>query len=238
MNKKIYLHETIQITLDNRANYFKHMTVDWAPTMKDRKQKMIGIFGTFSSTGNWPEVINLWEYDGWSGIAASFDFETANVEAMRDPFFAEWSRKAYTLRHQGFDRILIPADFSPTIDDLIAIGRIGHRLYYHERVSVRPGQAKAYLSLLEEDWLPVANELGMELVGAYRTSGRHDSEVVVIWAVRDWATYATIEEAYDSDDRVARWRHKTDGLALDWRREVLCAAPLAPCFTGKHLADF
>ena len=44
MNKKIYLHETIQITLDNRANYFKHMTVDWAPTMKDRKQKMVGIF--------------------------------------------------------------------------------------------------------------------------------------------------------------------------------------------------
>ena len=59
----------------------------------------------------------------------------------------------------------------------------------------------------------------------------------MIWAVREWATWASIEEAYDSLDLVAEWQRKTDGLALDWRREVLCAAPLAPCFTGKHLAE-
>ena len=36
MNRKIYLHEIVKINRDNRANYFEHMTVGWAPAMKER----------------------------------------------------------------------------------------------------------------------------------------------------------------------------------------------------------
>src|SRR5215212_9347310 len=132
MNQKIYLHEIVKILGDNRANYFNQMTREWAPAMKERKQKLFGIFSLFTSSGPWPYVINIWEYDGWEGIGASFDFETANVQTLRDPFFAEWSKKSYTMRQEGFDRLLIPAEYSPTIDELFAKRSIGHRLYTHE----------------------------------------------------------------------------------------------------------
>jgi hypothetical protein len=237
MNRKIYLHEIIKITKDNRANYFEHMTVNWAPAMKERKQKLVGIFSLFTSSGDWPYVINLWEYDGWAGIAGSFDFETANVKTLRDPFFAEWSKTAYEYRQEGQDRIVIAAEYSPTIDELIATGNIGHKLYYHERISIQPGRARDYLALLQKDWLPQANELGMQLIGAYRTSGRKDSEAIVIWALKDWAGYARLEEAFDSSPVVKAWEKKTQDMVVDWRREVLIAAPYAPIRTGKHLAE-
>jgi len=237
MTRKIYLHEIVKIYKDNRANYFEHMTVKWAPAMKERNQKLFGNFNIFTSLSKWPYVLNMWEYDGWKGIAGAFDFETGNPETFRDPFFAEWSKTAYNYRREGDDRVLIPAAYAPTIDELIASGNIGHKLYYHEMVDLKPGTAKAYLELVEKEWLPQAKALGMGLIGAYRTSGRKDSEAILIWSLRDWAQWGSLEEAHDSSEAIAAWNKRTDGMVVNWRREVLMAAPHAPIRTGKHLAD-
>jgi len=59
-------------------------------------------------------------------------------------------------------------------------------VYYHEIIQVVPGQAPTYLALLREHWLPVAERLGLQLVGAFRTAMVNDSEVICIWAIQTW----------------------------------------------------
>ena len=70
MNEKIYLHEIIDIILQGRPKYFHHMTAGWGPTGRaERGMQCVGVWGTLGSTARWPEVINLWEFDGWDAIA-------------------------------------------------------------------------------------------------------------------------------------------------------------------------
>lgn len=232
-NNHIYLHEFIDIIGHNRANYFEHMTAGWREAAKERSQKTFGIWGTFGSTRRWPEVVNLWEYRDWDHLADTFDHETSKPN-MQDPTLATWWMKAQTMRRSGTDRLLLPTDYSPNIDQTIARGIIGYRVFYHEMIKVTPGQAKSYLSMLEQEWLPVAEQMGLNMVGAYRTAMRNDSEVFLIWAIKDWKTWAAIEKEYDGSARVSQWRHRTQGLALDWENFLMCSAPLSPTQTGKQ----
>lgn len=237
MNGRIYLHEIVDITLHNREKYFEHAAAGWIPCMKERRQKLVGMWGTVGCTGNWPEVINLWEWESWETFADNLGFETLHP-GMQDPFMKTWWAEAQKLRHHGYDRILIPAEYCPTIDDLIRIGRIGHLVYLHERIAIAPGKAQHYLDLMRREWLPVASDLGMELIGAWRTSARNDSEAVAIWGLKDWAAWAKIERGHAAGAPHAAWRTRTEGLALDWIREAMCPGPHAPVKTGRHLVEF
>src|SRR3954447_10931107 len=65
-NEKIYIHEFIDIRGHNRAKYMHHMTANWCPVgRKERHMLCFGVWATVGSTGSWPEVVNLWELDGW-----------------------------------------------------------------------------------------------------------------------------------------------------------------------------
>jgi hypothetical protein len=83
--------------------------------------------------------------------------------------------------------------------------------------------------------MPIAGRIGLQLVGAYRTAMVNDSEVVVIWAIESWERWAEIEAAYDDDASVARWRRRTEGVALDWRAKLLVDSELNPLKTGRIL---
>jgi hypothetical protein len=97
------------------------------------------------------------------------------------------------------------------------------------------GQAKTYLSMVEHDWLPVAKDLGMTCVGAYRTAMRNDDEVFLIWAIKEWKTWADIEVAYEEPSaKVASWRARTQSIALSWENFLMCSAPLSPTQTGRQ----
>ncbi len=96
-----------------------------------------GVWGTVGSTGRWPEVVNLWELDGWDGLAANFEHELA-APSLQDPSLAEWWAVAAELRRGGFDRIVVPEPWSPTIEELTAAGVKG-AVYAHELVTVPVG---------------------------------------------------------------------------------------------------
>ena len=69
MNDKVYIHEFIDIIGHNRARYMHHMTANWCPVAREeRNQLCFGVWGTVGSTGRWPEVVNMWELDGWDGL--------------------------------------------------------------------------------------------------------------------------------------------------------------------------
>ncbi len=234
MNTNVYIHEYIDIILQGRPQYFEHMTTGWSRGMAERSMKCFGVWGTFGSTAAWPEVINMWELPGWEGMARNFKIET-NHPSMQNPELKKWWDEAQKLRSGGYDRLMVPAPYSPTAAQMAANKRIvGSRVFYHERIDTVPGMARTYLSMLEQEWIPVARELGMELTGAFRTALRNDSECVVIWAIREWEDWADIQIANETSEKVAAWRRKTDGIAIDWMSHCMTSAPASPTHTGKQ----
>jgi hypothetical protein len=233
-NTKVYIHELIDIVGQNRAKYMHHMTANWGPIGRtERDMLCVGVWGTVGSTERWPETVNLWELEGWQGLAANFRHEFAGPK-LQDPSLEQWWAEAANYRSGGYDRILVPAQYTPTLEEAIERGIRGE-VYTHETVRVVPGQAKAYLAMLEQEWMPIASRLGLQLVGAYRTAMVNDSEVIVICAVDTWERWADIEAAIDDDVSIGRWRRRIEGVAIDWRAKLLVDSELNPLRTGQIL---
>ena len=123
MNTKIYIHEFIDIIGHNRAKYMHHMTANWVPVgLAERNMKCFGVWATVGSTGRWPEVVNMWELDGWDGLAANFAHELKGA-GMQDPALTEWWAAAAQLRRGGVDRIAVPTSWSKWADHRSQTGR-------------------------------------------------------------------------------------------------------------------
>jgi len=245
MNDKVYIHELIEIIGHNRARYMHHMTANWCPVARaERNQLCFGVWGTVGSTGSWPEVVNLWELDGWDGLAANFEHELSHG-SLQDPSLAEWWAAAAALRRGGVDRILVPEPWTEPIEGLTAAGVRGD-LYAHELVTVPPGGAPAYLRALHDEALAAYKALGLEAVGAFRVAMVDDTEAVLIWAVPDWATWAVFEQAWlaapergrstigDEAAALRGWRATSRALGATWRRTLLVDAPLSPLRIGRQ----
>jgi hypothetical protein len=232
VNSKVYIHEFVDIIGHNRARYMQHMTANWGPIgRQERNMLCFGVWGTVGSTGRWPEVVNLWELDGWDGLAANFAHEFS-AASLQDDSLAKWWAVAAEMRRGGHDRILVPEHWSPTIEELTDAGVKGE-VYAHELVTVPVGTAKDFLFALREIGVPAVEALGLRAIGAFRVAMTNDSEAVVLWAIPDWETWARFEEAWD-DGALGAWRSHLVGHGADVRRTLLCDAPLSPLRIGRQ----
>lgn len=233
MNDKVYIHEYIDIIGHNRANYMHHMTANWSPLAREvRQQLCYGVWGTVGTTRRWPEVVNMWEEQGFEGLAASFRHELGHP-TLQDPDLAKWWARAAQFRRSGIDRVLVPAPWTDTIEQLCAKGIRGET-YAMEQVAVRPGTAWDHLELVRQEGQPVLERFGWVLVGAWVTAMRNDSETFLLWAIPRWEQWAHYEQAQRTDLRVRAWRDRLTTLAVDWERFLLVDAPLCPFRTGRQ----
>jgi hypothetical protein len=232
VNDNIYIHEFIDIIGHNRAAYMHHMTANWSPIgQEERDQQCFGVWGTIGSTGRWPEVVNIWEESGFTGLARGLAHETSRP-SLQDPKLAKWWSEAAAFRHGGTDRILVPAPWSPTIAELVAAGTRG-AVYAHETITTVPGGARGYLDLIDDRGRAAYAQVGLDLVGAFRTAMRDDDECIVIWAIPDWETWAAFETTVDAggiDDWITVRREASTGFA----RILMADAPLAPLRIGRQ----
>jgi len=229
----VYIHEFIDIIGHNRARYMHHMTANWCPVARvERNQLCLGVWATLGSTGRWPEVVNMWELDGWDGLAANFAHETGGGKDQ-DPALAEWWATAASLRRGGVDRIVVPEPWTRPVTQLIEDGVRGE-LYAHELVTVPVGTVGDYLDALGREGRPAVEAVGLEAVGAYRVAMVNDSEAVVIWAIPDWAIWTRFEQAWSPGGALDAWRKTTLGLGADWRRTLLVDSPLSPLRIGRQ----
>ena len=231
----IYIHELIDIVGHNRAKYQHHMTANWVPVARqERNQRCYGVWSTIGSTGAWPQVVNMWELDGWDGLVHNFEVETAGGRDQ-DPSLAEWWAVAASLRRGGFDRILVPDAESRGIEELCTDGVRGE-LYCHEVVSVPAGQAVAFLDAVRAQGEDAYEAEGLELVGAFRTAMRADDECILLWACPSWSTWGAFEQAWDAGGELDGWRKALVDFGATWQRTVLVAAELAPMRIGRQPA--
>jgi hypothetical protein len=232
-NDKVYIHELINIIGTGRARYMHHMTANWCPTARaERNQHCYGVWGTVGSTGRWPEVVNMWELDGWDGLAANFDHELSHA-GLQDPSLAEWWGVAASLRSGGVDRIVVPAPWAPPIADLLASGA-GGRVYAHEIVSVAPGGADELLDRAAEVGGAAAGELGVGLLGGFRTAMGDDHEAILLWSFPDWPSWTAFEQAWSAGGAMSAWGAELHRLEARWQRTLMIDAPLAPLRTGRQ----
>jgi hypothetical protein len=234
MNQKVYIHELIDVIGHNRARYMHHMTANWCPVgSAERNQRCFGVWATVGSTGAWPQVVNLWELDGWDGLAANFEHELVGRGAQ-DPSLAEWWAVAAELRRGGFDRIVVPETWSPTIEELTQSGVRG-AVYAHELVSLPVGRSRGFLDALQVSGRSAVEAFGLRCVGAFRVAMSTDTEAVVIWAAPDLPTWAAFERAWD-DGSLASWRTVLDALEARVHRTLMVDAPLSPMRIGRQPA--
>jgi hypothetical protein len=229
VNDKIYIHEFIDIIGHRRAEYMHHMTANWSPiAQEERHQRCFGVWAVLGSTGRWPEVVNIWEHDGWEGLADSFATEAVGRGAQ-DPSLERWWAKASEFRRGGFDRIIEPAPWTRSIAQLCADGVTG-QCYAHEVIKMRPGTVTEFLQRLPGHVAPLAQRHGWELVGGWRTAMANDDECIVLWAVPTWRAWAAFEQ-----DRECRDWPRSAGAALGPSHRILLVdAPLSPFRTGRQ----
>lgn len=234
VNEKVYTHEFIDIIGTARPRYMHHMTANWSPIAQDeRNQLCFGVWGAVGTTGRWPRVVNMWEEDGFEGLARGLGHELARP-SLQDEKLEKWWNEAANYRHGGLDRIIVPAPWTRTITELCADGVRGVA-YAHETITVDAGGADEFLSAVRDLGVPTMDPFGWQLVGAYKTSMRDDSECIVIWAIESWEHWAEFERAVDRDPRVRAWRDRCWG-GRGFERFLMCDAPLSPMKIGRQPA--
>ncbi len=238
-NDKIYIHEFVDIIGHNRANYMHHMTANWSPiAQEERHQLCYGVWGVVGTTRDWPSVVNMWEEDGFDGMATSFRHEFSGSTTLQDPKLARWWAEASKFRSHGTDRLLVPAPWTRTVEQLCADGVRGET-YAHEQYKTAPGGARGLLDRVAQDGEPLLSEFGWELAGAWETAMVGDSEIFLLWAIPTWEQWAAAEQAERTDSKLGRWRRSFYERTSSVHRFLLADAELSPLRTGRqpHRAD-
>lgn len=233
MNDKVYIHEFINITKHNRARYMQHMTANWSPiAQEERHQLCYGVWGIVGSTSYWPGVLNIWEEDGFAGLATSFRTELGHA-SLQDPKLAAWWAQAADMRSGGVDRLLIPAPWTRTIEQLCADGVRGE-VYAHEQITVAPGRAAEFLDLVRDRGVAYYHQFGWELVGAWRTALGDDSECFLLWSIPTYERWAEFEQAHDAEPAESGWKAELRTWATSLQRILVVDAPLSPLRIGRQ----
>ena len=152
---------------------------------------------------------------------------------MQDPSLADWWAAAEKLRSGGWDRVLVAADFSPSVAELTASGVKGE-LYMHDIYDVNPGESRAFLDMIGEVAVPAYRAHDAQLVGAFRTGLVDDRECIVLWALPDWAAWGRFESAIDEADELRSWREGARRRVRRTHRFLMVDSPLSPLRTGRQ----
>jgi len=238
-NSKLYIHETIRISVRHRKQYLEHFC-RWAPISR-RLYDMhcFGVWATVGSTDVWPEAIVMWELDGLDALARMLSGEFAYLERddapIGDHYQLYWGNAPDgVVDTDGYDRVLAPSPSSLTLGDALE-RRVRGKGYYHEISRVTPPRAPEYLELYESRWRPFLESLGLGWIGSYRTRLRNDSETLALWALPEWDAWVQLERALEGSAEAREWRRLCAPLGLDWEAKLLTPAAQSPLEAGAAI---
>ena len=190
----------------------------------------MGTWKVIGSTNRWPRVVNLWEMDGWQHWAAALERQFLPEKVDRD--LAPWWAKATQWRSGGFDRILEPASYSPTRDQLRA-RQLRAWVCAHTIVQLQPGRRDEYLAAVDGHLRPTLEQRGLTLFGSWAVPMRSD-EAVVIFAAPDFRALCAVYDAAKGDAELAAWEQSVASLRL--AQETMWLVPSVDCFFHPHFA--
>jgi hypothetical protein len=223
---RIYLHEIIRTVPGREEPYMASvLSVSQGPGRRGRddEHRQLGQFRAAETSGPFPLVINIWEHTSASQASA---LERQFGDAQRDRRMEDWWNRNLHLRRGGYDRILLPTDYTPDAAGLARAGVRG-RVFLHEILWLPLGEVGGYLAALGERFLPLAQRYHWQLVGAYRVSMR-PRQALVLFALRGWADLARLLEARERDPELRAWFDHRARLVQELHELVLLPGRLNP----------
>jgi len=196
VNPHIYVHEVMYTVPGREEAYMASvMSIRDDPGRADRQTHgALGQFRSVDTSGSWPGVINIWEED-WDALAD--DLAAQFHAAQRDVALEQWWNRNIHLRTGGYDRVLVPAAYSPTKRELSDRGFTGE-VFVHEIIQLPFDEADHYLDQVEHLLLPGLARHGVELVGAFNVAMRPRQVLTIVGAPK-WADLAALFAAMPTD---------------------------------------
>ena len=231
VNDKVYIHEFIDIIGHNRANYMHHMTANWCPmAQEERNQLCFGVWGIVGSTRGWPEVVNMWEErastasrprSASSSVTRRCRTRSSPSGGPRRRATAVTASTACSCRRRG------PARSAS------CRRRRARRGLRPRAIHVPLGTARDFLEIVAEEAIPVYEEFGWMLFGAFVTSMVNESECFLHWAIPTWESWAENLHAERKDSALQRWRRAPtssarSGTASSWSMPAVADAHRPP----------
>jgi len=183
---RVYIHETMTISIKHRKDYLDHFCRVWAPRSRELYgMTCFGVWATNGSTGPWPEAVVMWEYPSHAAFSAmmsgEFDYLSSPNAPMKGHYEEFWENAAEgVVENTGCDRLMASVPGGYSLQEAIDAGRRGVG-YYHQTIIVRPGAIEDYLARYDAEWRPVAEDHGLVFIGAYRTMLGNDNEGIALW---------------------------------------------------------
>jgi hypothetical protein len=224
----LYLHEIIDIVGTGQEAYLDTVGERAAHSEKDGISRLVGTWKVIGSTNRWPRVVNLWEMDGWRHWAEAL--ERQHLPEKKDAALAPWWAKATQWRSGGFDRILEPAAYSPTREELRA-RHLKAWVCTHTILRTAPGACAQFLAAVGDTLRPLLEARGLTLMGAYSVPMRSD-EVVLLWAAADFRTACDVYAGRNADAALQDWRSRS--APLQRKFETMWLVPSVDCFFHPH----
>ncbi len=157
----IYIQEFAAILGGGKEAYLESVRARLAPHLeRTRGMRLAWLGSTIGSTATWPEAIVLWELRDWAHYADVC--ERAHTDSSEYRELREW-------RHRSRSQTLVPAAFSPSLDQLLA-GKAHGTAFAFSSFRVRPGGMRELFARLESG----ATGRGGTLVGAYEVAFTND----------------------------------------------------------------
>lgn len=222
MNNCVYIHESIAIEGGARGRMIEMIRSRWAPHLAQvHGVRLVGVWATVGSTATWPEVRVQWEMDGWDAFARAQSGQHPMEE--RDVFLTELWNQALEYRRGGHAMLLRPAPFSPDLAAITA-GEITGDVVLHEDVRSRPGCMRDYHAALQAEHLPLAEALGLRLLGAYEHA-LVPNVGLNHWALRDWDQWQALMEQGAESSRMNAWNERWSAWLTDIDSFIVAAPP-------------
>ena len=237
---RVYIHETMTISIKHRKDYLDHFCRVWAPRSRELYgMTCFGVWATNGSTGPWPEAVVMWEYPSHAAFSAmmsgEFDHLSSPNAPMKGHYEEFWENAAEgVVENTGCDRLMASVPGGYSLQEAIDAGRRGVG-YYHQTIIVRPGAIEDYLARYDAEWRPVAEDHGLVFIGAYRTMLGNDNEGIALWALPAWRAWEAIDVGMRNDERTRRFHEETAQHAPAWQGKLLTGAQENPLDVGRVL---
>jgi hypothetical protein len=205
----VYYHETIDVSS------VREKEVEYLKVLGDVVTNIVNTPGSdmrnyakwvlIWATGRWPQVVGQWEMSSWDWFAQHF--EVFSLEVDHPEGFEQF-------RSGGFDRLLVPAEGTPALDDVVN-HHVRAPYVLQETVTTRVGAASEYLAALQRAGARVADDdRGVRLHGSYTVMLRNDSEVLVQWAIESVQTFTATMAEPSRFPALTEWRRDAAAMEL------------------------
>jgi hypothetical protein len=218
----VYIFENIDVIGAGRGELIEMVRSRWAPYLEEAfGVRLIGAWATVGSTAHWPEANALWEMDDWDHFAraqqARFPLED------KDSYGCELARHSLRLRSGGRRSLLVGASFSPDRARIVAEELAGPVVLQENAIAL-PGRLAEYAQAVEAEYLPLARERGLSLVGFY-TQPLRPNRATSLWSFRSWDLVRDHMDSLATDAALAGWARRCEALLEDTQGWLLAAPP-------------